>query len=107
MYHYARMHGWTGACKRHVSVYDSAYVHILEFPNAAKRSALQKDTLCYSNATARKKFARTISRSLILSINIASIVAMIRIIIGIIITYTDTTCKTRNRIVINSKIKSN
>lgn len=47
MYHYVRMHGWTGACKRHVSVYDSAYVHIyLDFRTlrSALHCALQKVT---------------------------------------------------------------
>jgi len=98
MYHYVRMHGWTGACKRHVSVYDSAYVHIFRFSNATKRSASQKVTFCCNDSQGICE----ISRSLILLINVISIAVMIRIIIGIIITYTDTTYKH-----VNNKIKSN
>lgn len=44
-YHYVRMHGWTGACKRHVSVYDSAYVHKSIFLQTLEAFALRKSHL--------------------------------------------------------------
>lgn len=100
------MHGWTGACKRHVSVYDSAYVHIFRFPNATKRSALQKVSILLTLFKC-KWLARgicEISLSLILPKLIVMPLAVMIIIIGIIIAYTDTTCRHVNNKIEPSRI---
>lgn len=74
-YHYVRMHGWTGACKRHVSVYDSAYVHKFRSPRTPRRaSALQKSRCACERAatlargTAREPVVREFVSSPVLAI---------------------------------------
>lgn len=45
-YHYVRMHGWTGACKRHVSVYEILHTYInLYFFKRYEAFALRKSRL--------------------------------------------------------------
>lgn len=88
------MHGWTGACKRHVSVYDSAYVHKFRYPRTLRETSA-KVTFFFFLFAANVMTHKGLSRSLILAINLIPIyiIVAIRIIIGIIITYTDTTYK--------------
>jgi hypothetical protein len=90
-YHYVRMHGWTGACKRHVSVYDSAYINLDYLERCARASALKKSRFV-AWCLVKGHLARWCSR--VNSDN--RIITITGMIIGVKITYTDTTYKRLN-----------